>query len=89
MSSHLLQHMILDAYYYTSKIPRGLTAKVIMVLEHIGDSLHVAVIRGFENSNNIITNIPESDKEVIIQAAKEAVEDYRYQPNSIIDTIGS
>lgn len=87
MSSHLLQHLILDAYLYTSKIPKGLTAKVIMVLKHISDSLYVAVIRGQENSNNVITNIPESDKEVIIQAANEAVEDYKYQPNSILTTI--
>lgn len=88
MNSHLLQHLILDAYRYTRSIPKGLTAKVIMVLKHISDSLHVAVIRGQENSNNVITNIPDADKEEIIQAAKEAVEDYNYQPNSIFNTIG-
>lgn len=87
MSSHLLQHLILDAYRYTRSIPKGLTAKVIMVLQHISDSLHVAVIRGQENSNNVITNIPEADKDLIIQAAHDAVEDYNYQPNSILATV--
>jgi len=87
ISSHLLQLLILDAYRYSSSIPKGLTAKVIMVLNHIGSDLNVAVIRGKENSNNVITNIPESDKESIMKAARTIVEDYKYQPNSIISMI--
>lgn len=84
MSSHLLHNLILDAYEYSKKIPAGLTAKVIMVLNHIANSLNVAVIRGRENTNNVITNIPDSDKDVIIHAARETVENYKYQPNSIV-----
>lgn len=84
MSSHLLHNLILDAYDYAPSIPHGLTAKVIMVLNHIANSLGVAVIRGEENSNNVITNIPESDKDTIIAAARTIVEEYRYQPNSIV-----
>lgn len=87
MSSHLLQNLILDAYVYAPRIPSGLTAKIIMVLKHIANSLGVAVIRGEENSNNVITNIPESDKDLIIHAAKKTIEDYQYQPNSIISII--
>jgi hypothetical protein len=87
MNSHLLQNLILDAYDYTKKIPTGLTAKVIMVLNHIASSLDVAVIRSEENTNNVITNIPESDKDAIITAARKAVEDYNYQPNSIISIL--
>lgn len=84
MSSHLLQNLILDAYEFARKIPTGLTAKVIMVLNHIASALDVAVIRGRENTNNIITNIPDSYKEAIICAAHQTIEDYRYQPNSIV-----
>jgi hypothetical protein len=84
ISSHLLHNLILDAYDYSKRIPAGLTAKVIMVLNHIANSLDVAVIRGRENTNNVITNIPESNKDVIIRVARETVEDYKYQPNSIV-----
>ncbi len=84
MSSYLLQTLILDAYEYALSIPSGLTAKVIMVLNHIANSLDIAVIRSEENTNNVITNIPEIDKEAIITAAQSAVEDYKYQPNSIM-----
>jgi len=87
LSSHLLQHLILDAYQYSTSIPTGLTSKIVMVLDHIADSLNVAVIKSRENTNNVITDIPELDKEKIIQAAKEAVEEYNYQPNSIVSTI--
>lgn len=87
MSSHLLQNLILDAYDYAPSIPSGLTAKVIMVLKHIANSLGVAVIRGEENSNNVITNIPDSDKDVIIAAARRTIEDYEYQPNSIVSIL--
>ncbi len=87
MSSHLLHNLILDAYDYAPSIPHGLTAKVIMVLNHIANSLGVAVIRGEENSNNIITNIPETDKQAIITAARSTVEDYNYQPNSIVSIL--
>jgi hypothetical protein len=87
MSSHLLQNLILDAYKYAPRIPSGITAKVVLVLNHIVNDLSVVVIRGQENTNNIITNIPESAKEEIIRAAKETIEDYKYQPNSIISIL--
>lgn len=87
MSSHLLQNLILDAYDYSPSIPSGLTAKMVMVLNHIANSLGVAVIRGEENTNNVITNIPESDKDAIIAAARKTVDDYNYQPNSIISIL--
>lgn len=85
MSSHLLQNLILDAHAYARAIPKGLTAKVIMVLKHIASSMDVAVIRGDENTSNVITNIPRSDKDAIIAAARNTLEEYNYQPNSIVD----
>jgi hypothetical protein len=87
MGSHLLQNLVLDAYAYAASIPNGFTAKIVMVLRHISRNLDVAVIRSKENSNNVITNIPEVDKARIISAAKEIVEDYDYQPNSILNLL--
>ena len=56
-----------------------------MVLKHIANNLDIAVIRSIENTNNIITNIPESSKTEIIDACKALIDDCEYQPNSIID----
>lgn len=83
IGSHLLESLVLDAYKYSSFIPKGFTKKVIMVLKHIANKLDIAVIRGRENSNNILTNIPEDRKAQIIQACKETIDEYDYQPNSV------
>lgn len=83
IGSHLLESLVLDAYKYNSYIPKGFTKKVVMVLKHIANKLDIAVIRGKENSNNILTDIPEDKKAFIIQACKNAIEEYDYQPNSI------
>lgn len=83
MGSHLVESLVLDAYKYSAHIPKGFTRKVIMVLKHIANKLDVAVIRGKENSNNVLTNIPEDKKAYIIQACKEAIEEYEYQPTSV------
>lgn len=84
MSSHLLQNLILDAYSYSRRTPMKFTDKVVMVIRHIADSLDKAVIRGVENTNNIITDIPDIDKEIIIEACQSVIDDYQYQPNSIV-----
>jgi hypothetical protein len=88
LSSHLLQNLVLDAYKYNQgRIPKNITKKVVMVFNHIAENLDVAVIRGVENSNNIITNIPQENKNIIINSCRIAIEDYKYQPNSIIKTV--
>jgi hypothetical protein len=79
----IIRGLVLDAYKYSPYIPKGFTKKVIMVLKHIANKLDVAVIRGKENSNNILTNISEVRKAQIIQACKEAIDEYDYQPNSV------
>ncbi len=88
LSSHLLENLVLDAYD-RNPIPRQFTQKVIMVLRHIRDKLNVAVIRGVENSNNILTNISDSKKATIISACKVAIEDYEYHPNKITELFGN
>lgn len=89
LSSHLLENLVLDAYEVNRyRIPKNLTEKVIMVLRHIADNLDVAFIRSVENTNNVLTNISSESKAIIIDACIKAVQDYEYQPNSIIDTFG-
>ncbi len=83
LGSHLLENLVLDAYETSSYIPKGFTEKVIMVLRHIAENLDVAVIRGIENSNNIITNIDASKKEQIMTACSDIVGEYQHHPNAI------
>lgn len=86
ISSHLLENYVLDAYsYYKYKIPKTITKKVIMVLEHIKESIDSNVIRSVENTNNVLTNISDNSKQQIIYACKNAIEDYEYQPNSVVE----
>ena len=86
LKSYLLEQLVLDAYRCNLSIPRSLTKKVIMVLKHISNNLDIAIIRGQENSNNILTKIPAQDKDRVIQACNYIIEDYSYQPNDILDS---
>ncbi len=83
LSSHLLEHLVKDAYYY-NQVPRNFTKKLVMVLRHIHANLNLAVIRSTENTNNILTDISQSKKEIIIKACKIVLDDYEYQPNSVL-----
>jgi hypothetical protein len=85
LSSYLLENLVIDAYKNNS-VPKAFTKKVIMVLKHIHDNLDVAVIKSVENTNNVLTDISESKKMEIITACKNAIEEYEYQPNSIVDS---
>jgi len=88
VSSHLIEHLVLDAYKYNhNNIPRSFTDKLILVFQHIENNLDIAVIRSVENTNNILTNISDFDKSAIISACKKVIEEYEYQPNSIIKFI--
>jgi hypothetical protein len=85
VSSHLLQNLILDAYDYNRNcIPRNFARKVVMVLRHIADNINIAYIRSIENSNNVLTDIPAEDKRIIADACRKVVDEYEYQPNSIL-----
>jgi hypothetical protein len=88
LPSHLLENLVLDAYQYNwGRIPRNLTDKVVMVFDYIAENLNGIVIRSVENTNNILTNISDTDKSEIINACRAAVDDFNYQRNSIVDTI--
>lgn len=84
LSSHLLQNFVVDAYEQ-NYVPKKFTEKVMMVLAHIRDNMDVAVIRSIENTNNILTDISESKKAEIVKACKSTIEEYEYQPNSVVD----
>lgn len=88
LSSHLLKNLVLCAYSYNrNRIPKAFTKKVIMTLRYIAENLDAAIIRSIENTNNVLTNIPEESKQQIISACIKTIEDYQYQPNSIVDTL--
>jgi len=85
LSTHLLKNLVLNAYANNrDRIPKGITSKVIMILEHIVENLDIAKIRSVENTNNILTNLSSERKSVIIEACKDAIEEFKYQPNSIL-----
>lgn len=86
LNSHLLENLVEDAYWVNrGRIPRSLTDKVVMVVEHIAQNLDSIELSSIENSNNIITDISSSRKNEIIFACNKVLEDYKYQPNSILD----
>lgn len=86
LKSYLLEQLVLDAYRCNISIPKSFTKKVVMVLKHISNNLDVAIIRGQENSNNILTDIPTEDKDKVIQACNRVIDDYIYQPNDILNS---
>lgn len=89
LSSHLLENLIIRAYAENyGNIPRTLSKKAVMVLRYISDNLNFATIRSIENTNNILTNLPNESKIQIIDACIRVVEEYEYQPNSIIESFG-
>lgn len=86
LSSHLLENLVFSAYSANSnRIPRKFTHKVIMVVEFIRDNLHTISIKSAENTNNILTAIPEESKMQIVLACKKLIEEFKYQPNSILE----
>ncbi len=56
-----------------------------MVLSHIRNNIDTIYLTSIENTNNVLTDIPENDKMVIKSACNKVIEDYQYQPNSIIE----
>lgn len=88
ISSHLLQYLILEAYEANKDhIPQRFAEKIIMVMYFIEDNLESIRLHSVENTNNILTNIPQSKKEEIIQACAKVLNDFEYQPNSILQII--
>lgn len=85
LPSHFLEYLVEDAYRANKGVvPRKIEQKMVMILKHIADRLHIFHIKGNENTNNIISNsIDDYDKQTVIDACNSAIKDYEYQPNSL------
>ncbi len=90
LPSHLLESLVLEAYDFNrGRLPKDLSKKIVMVLNHIAENLHFSYIRGVENTNNVLTkNLSDFDKKLIVDACSKAVQDYEYQPNSLAKVLG-
>jgi hypothetical protein len=85
ISSHLLETFMRDAFCCnTGRMPPDKTNKTIMVLSHIRDYIETGTITSVENSNNRLTDIPDFAKSTIKNACKRVIEEFEYQPNSIV-----
>ncbi len=86
ISSHLLKMLILDSYKINKgKIPRGFTDKLLMVVLHIRNEILFKRIVSVENTNNVLTNIKNSSKNKISKSCDKILDDYDYQPNTILN----
>lgn len=89
ISSHLLKNYLIDAF----KVKRisatsNITSAMLEVVKHIGSSIDYRRIVSSENTNNVLTDINESDKRYIKKACCKILDDYDYQPNSIVKYFG-
>lgn len=86
LPSHFIEYLVKDAYRVNrGRIPKSLERKMIMVLRHMAERLHIIHIKGNENTNNVISNsIDEYDKQIVMDACNKAIKEYEYQPNSLI-----
>lgn len=85
LSSHLLKMFILDGYEFNKgHIPRDFTRKILMIVRYIKNNIVTKRIVSIENTNNVLTDFDDSDKLVIEKECSKILDDYDYQPNSII-----
>lgn len=86
ISSHLVKLLILDAYQSNQgKIPRDFTKKLLMVVLYIKNEINFKRIVSVENTNNVLTDIGENKKYMISKACDEVLDEYEYQPNTILN----
>lgn len=84
ISSYMIQLLVVKAYERNrNKIPRKLTDKLMLVLNFIADNITTIRLVSPENTNNIVSNISEINKETIRKKALKVVEEYEYHPNTI------
>lgn len=83
--SHLLKMLIIDAFEFNKgNIPRDFTKKILMTITFIGENIMYKRITSIENTNNVLTDFDESDKLFIKKECNNIINDYTYQPNSIL-----
>lgn len=85
IGSHLLKMLILDAYKENKgRLPKTVTDKLLMVILHIRNAILFKRIVSVENKNNVLTNIKESNKRKISKCCDTVLDEFDYQPNSIL-----
>lgn len=84
MSSYMIQLFVAKAYD-RNNIPRKLTDKLLMVLEFIAENIHTIRLISPENTNNLVSDIPEENKNAIRRKALKVIEEYEYHPNTLQD----
>lgn len=89
LSSHLVTYLVLDVYDCNRGEMKGTLAnKLIRLLKHIERYIESMRLTTFENSNNVLTDISQADKQHIRQACRKVLDDYEYQPNSLVKHFG-
>lgn len=84
ISSYLIQLFVVKAYERNrNNIPKKLTDKLMLVLEFIADNINTIRLVSPENTNNIVSHVPVTDKETIRKKALKVLEEYAYHPNTI------
>lgn len=84
ISSYMIQLFVLKVYEKSrNQIPRKLTDKLMLVLDFIAENINTIRLVSPENTNNIVSDIPGSDKDTIRRKALNVVEEYAYHPNTI------
>jgi len=85
ISSHLLKILLIDAFEFNKgNVPRDFTKKILMTITYIEENIMHRRITSIENTNNVLTDFGESDKLYIKKECKNILDDYNYQPNSIL-----
>lgn len=89
ISSHLITYIVLDLYACNRGQMYGTLAdKLIRLMEHIENYIETMRLTTIENSNNVLTDIAWEDKQQIRSACKKVLDDYAYQPNSLVKHFG-
>lgn len=84
ISSYMIQLFVVKTYERNrNNIPRKLTDKLMLVLDFIAENVDTIRLVSPENTNNIVSDIPDSEKETIRRKALKVVEEYEYHPNTI------
>ena len=84
ISSYMIQLFVVKAYEKNKyNIPKKLTDKLMLVLDFMAENISTIRLVSPENTNNIVSDIPVTDKDTIRKKALKVVEEYEYHPNTI------
>ena len=86
MSSYMIQLLVEETYNRNrGYMPKKFTDKLMLVVRFIFENIETIRLVSPENTNNIISNIADSDKSTIRNKMKEFIDEYEYHPNYILE----